>query len=578
MQRSIGCISQFGYAGASTWGYPVDRYGNNCTNYAAFRLAKNGAANPGNLGNAIDWDDNARRKGFAVDANPAVGAIAQWNTNTFGHVAYVDWVRDDGNEIAISESSFEVSGFPSASRRRVLTRGSSAWPHNFIHIKDLANGNPFGSAFDAATSPSNGRIRVAGWAVDPDARSTPIAVHVYVGGPAGSGAPGYAYTADGSRPDVASAVPGAGDRHGFDVTIDVGRGGSIPVYVYAINAGGTPGGNTLLGSRTIAVGNPTPVGHLDEVTSPEPGVLALRGWGFDPDAPTRNLTFHAYIGGPAGSPGAEFRDLGVGRTSRADVARAYPGAGGNQGFDIKVTTGRQGDVPVYVYAINLPGTSGTNPLLGNLTARVADPSPFGNLDDVEAPLGGRVHVRGWMIDPNRRTAAGVVHVYVGGPAGTAGADAFQVVAGRERGDVAAAQPGAGANHGFEASLETTKRGTQQVFVYLINTPGTPGGNRLLGQRTVSISEPLPVTNRSAPRIVGTASVGRTVSAHPGEWSPSGLTFRYQWRAGSSDIAGATSSRLRLTNKHRGQRISVVVTASRPGYATTGRSSAGLRVR
>ena len=105
------CISQFGYTGGSPWGYPVDAWGNNCTNYATFRLAQNGAANPGNLGNAIDWDNNVSAKLGAgkVNQTPAIGSIAQWNTGTYGHVAYVDWVSSDGNEIAVSESSYHLS-------------------------------------------------------------------------------------------------------------------------------------------------------------------------------------------------------------------------------------------------------------------------------------------------------------------------------------------------------------------------------------------------------------------------------------------------------------------------------------
>jgi surface antigen len=132
------CVSRFGYAGQSTWGYPTDQWGNNCTNYAAFRLAGNGAGNPGNLGNAIDWDNNAAVKGFGVNQTPARGSIAQWNTGTYGHVAYVDWVSADGNQIAVSESGYHLSSStPSSTGRRILTRGQNGWPSTFLHIKDL---------------------------------------------------------------------------------------------------------------------------------------------------------------------------------------------------------------------------------------------------------------------------------------------------------------------------------------------------------------------------------------------------------------------------------------------------------
>ncbi len=130
------CITRFGYYGQRAWNYPVDAWGNNCTNFSAYRLSRDGIANPGNLGNANTWDDRARAKGFVVDQKPKVGTIAQWNSN---HVAYVDWVSADGNKVAISESGYggTVLGvtYTSMSGRRILTRGTSSWPSNFIHFR-----------------------------------------------------------------------------------------------------------------------------------------------------------------------------------------------------------------------------------------------------------------------------------------------------------------------------------------------------------------------------------------------------------------------------------------------------------
>jgi hypothetical protein len=130
------CIERFGYYGQRAWNYPVDDWGNNCTNFSAYRLARDGVKNPGNLGNATNWDTNARAKGFAVDQRPRVGDIAQWNSN---HVAYVDWVSADGDTIAISESGYggTVLGrtYTSMSGRRIIERGSYSWPSNFIHFR-----------------------------------------------------------------------------------------------------------------------------------------------------------------------------------------------------------------------------------------------------------------------------------------------------------------------------------------------------------------------------------------------------------------------------------------------------------
>lgn len=143
--KSRACIDdEFGYTGQRVWSYPVDAWGNNCTNYVAFRLSQNGASNPGNLGNASSWANSARAKGIRVDGIPAVGSIAQWGTKN--HVAYVDWVSSDGSKIAVSESGYHLSdSVPSMSGRSVINRNGpsskgspdSTWPDTFIHLKDI---------------------------------------------------------------------------------------------------------------------------------------------------------------------------------------------------------------------------------------------------------------------------------------------------------------------------------------------------------------------------------------------------------------------------------------------------------
>jgi surface antigen len=136
-----------GYYGASTWGYPVTGGGHNCTNYAAYRLSKNGASNPGNLGNAANWANNARYKGFTVNNIPVAGSIAQWNAYTpggpsqYGHVAYVEAVYSD--RILITESNWSGTWngiyYPNGwgSKRTIYRTGDNQWPSNFIHIRDI---------------------------------------------------------------------------------------------------------------------------------------------------------------------------------------------------------------------------------------------------------------------------------------------------------------------------------------------------------------------------------------------------------------------------------------------------------
>lgn len=85
---------------------------------------------------------------------------------------------------------------------------------------------------------SNGTVRIAGWAIDPDTNA-PIDVHIYVG------ATGTPVTANLSRTDVDAAFR-QGDRHGYDVRLPIS--GNQRVCVYAIN-NNPAAASTLLGCR-----------------------------------------------------------------------------------------------------------------------------------------------------------------------------------------------------------------------------------------------------------------------------------------------------------------------------------------
>jgi surface antigen len=132
----ISCISFSGYAGKSVWGYPVGTTGNNCVNYAAYRLSRNGVPQLSGLGSGGSWATSAKAKGYRVDKTPKVGSIAQWNYGSAyapsqGHVGYVEEVTS--SYIAISDSAW--SGYSSRWR---IPIGDRNWPSNFIHFKDQA--------------------------------------------------------------------------------------------------------------------------------------------------------------------------------------------------------------------------------------------------------------------------------------------------------------------------------------------------------------------------------------------------------------------------------------------------------
>ncbi|MBK9476698.1 MAG: CHAP domain-containing protein [Tetrasphaera sp.] len=474
---SQACISQFGYTGQRPWGYPVDAWGNNCTNYASFRLAQNGAANPGNLGNAIDWDNNAAAKGFRVDQAPAPGSVAQWNTGTYGHVAYVDYVSADGNEIAISESSYHLSDkSPSSSGRRVLTRGATGWPSTFLHIKDVA-GTP---TADGAFVAYNGHVyRIAG------------------------GAPLYVSTWDrfgGGQPTTTldasqfAALP----RYPRDGTFVDGRpsgrvfrfAGGAPHYVSSWNSFG--GAQPTIAVDDYVLDNPDGAVPLDHVRRyPEDGTFISnvadgRVYRVAGGAPLYVSTWSRFGGGQP--------TTALDPWDFANYRNLLPVPRDNT-FITGVPSGRVHQVlagrAFYVSNWNLVG--GPKPVvevddwaIDNCDHLICEPA--GDLNSVSGTqAGGSVRVTGWAIDPNAQSSPVTVHIYVGGPAGSASAEGFNIgTASVARADVGSAYPTAGANHGFDVTLTTSKRGTQAVYAYALNVSGTKGGNQLIGQRTVAI--------------------------------------------------------------------------------------------
>jgi hypothetical protein len=71
-----------------------------------------------------------------------------------------------------------------------------------------------------------------------------------------------------------------------------------------------------------------------------------------------------------------------------------------------------------------------------------------------------------------------------------------------------------------------------------------------------------------PDIHGTVSVGRTVTAAAGTWSPASTSLSYQWLLSGAPISGATADSYMITASDLGQELQVQVTGTLEGYATT----------
>lgn len=107
-----------------SWGM----YNRECVSYTAFRVAASGRYMPywGGVGNANQWDDNARRAGIPVDSTPQAGDVAISNSGFYGHAMYVESVNANGT-INISQYNASLDG--RFSTRSGLSVGSLVFIH-----------------------------------------------------------------------------------------------------------------------------------------------------------------------------------------------------------------------------------------------------------------------------------------------------------------------------------------------------------------------------------------------------------------------------------------------------------------
>lgn len=119
------------------------------------------------------------------------------------------------------------------------------------------------------------------------------------------------------------------------------------------------------------------------------------------------------------------------------------------------------------------------PIYGN-----AGYNPEGVLDGCTGGS-GKINLSGWAFDRDDTSQPLEIHVYIGGAAGSSSAEGHNgVIANQYRPDVNNVY-GVGDYHGFLTSINTNKTGTQDVYVYAINTGN--GSNVEIGHATVNIT-------------------------------------------------------------------------------------------
>jgi peptidoglycan DL-endopeptidase CwlO len=96
-----------------SWGM----YNRECVSYTAWKVWSTGRHMPywGGIGNANQWDENARNAGIPVDNSARPGDVAIKNSQPYGHAMYVEHVYGDGT-IYISQYNAGLDGYYSEAR------------------------------------------------------------------------------------------------------------------------------------------------------------------------------------------------------------------------------------------------------------------------------------------------------------------------------------------------------------------------------------------------------------------------------------------------------------------------------
>lgn len=94
----------------------------------------------------------------------------------------------------------------------------------------------------------------------------------------------------------------------------------------------------------------------------------------------------------------------------------------------------------------------------------------------------------------------------------------------------------------------------------------------------ALKPPAKLTKTPVPKISGTATVGKTLTAKAGTWAPAKVTLKYQWLRSGKAISKATKSTYKLVASDKRKKVTVKVTGSKSGYTSVAKTSAAKTVK
>jgi hypothetical protein len=130
--------------------------------------------------------------------------------------------------------------------------------------------------------------------------------------------------------------------------------------------------------------------------------------------------------------------------------------------------------------------------------------------------------------------------------------------------------GATASTYLAAALDAAKKLSVQVTGSL--AAYTPSSATSAQTKAVARGE----LSAKKPKISGKAQVGKTLTAKPGTWKPTGVSFSYAWFADGQKIAKANKSTYTIPGSLAGTKIVVKVTGTKSAYTTVTKASSATK--
>ena len=347
----------------SHWGMYA---GHNCTNYAAYRLIRNGvdASYLNGQGMGWQWGSVAASHGVAVDKSPRVGDIAWFSADSgvgsAGHVAYVESVS--AGQVTVSEDNWggdfdwrkyniaDVTGFIHFGGGGAVTNGSYVSYEGNVYR--IAGGAPVYVSSWAHMGGDPGTTRSLSASEFAALRTYPADGTYIVGVAPGAADNGTVYRVAGGAPVYVSSWAHMGGDPGTTVAVDLAaihNGGAGGVWNH-LRYYPTSGTVLTASGRSYRVedGVPRLLAESKSGVAVDPAAIANAGrpgvWSHLKAVPTAPPSQDAGSGGPTEAPGvaAPGRVVGVKvkRLGRVRVAVRWSPSPRATGYQFRVVKPR----------------------------------------------------------------------------------------------------------------------------------------------------------------------------------------------------------------------------------------------